>query len=218
MKNYSFILIIWSTCTTSMAQGFGLSETGRELGRPLYLISRERKEQVNLAETMMTNGNFEFTGKVPEPTIAYIVTDKQQPIATLMLENREFTLTAGTDLYCRGRWRGAKILNEFEALNKRLSGKFHGARSQGCLRPAKPDEITKLKPAIRKTVRDIQTQQRNYYESTENRPWLLRDGICHGQMNFEQLTEIIIYWAKKPKHRFSGKISVQLAFTSNCAL
>lgn len=48
----------------------------------------------------MVNGSFEFSGSVPGPGI-YIMDEKQQLIATIMIENREFLLTAEEELTWR---------------------------------------------------------------------------------------------------------------------
>ena len=216
-KTILFILIIWSTCTTSMAQeGFRIiGKLGGSLEGPLYLISRGAEGAGKLGETMMTNGNFKFTGKVPEPTIAYIVTDKQQPIATLMLENREFTLTAGTDGIVVEGGEEQKMLNEFEALNKTLVREKFRVEQEAKAAYAQQNQmkLQNLSQQFEKTVRDIQTQQlellRKYGESPVA-AYVMASAM--GQMNFEQLTENYNLLGEKAKASFFGKvISVQLA-------
>lgn len=66
---------------------------------------------VSLSETVMIDGDFEFTGKVDGMILAYILTEERQPVATLMLENLEYLLVAGENGYRgAGWWRFAESI------------------------------------------------------------------------------------------------------------
>ena len=94
------VLLIILAVGLSMAgiaqEGFKIvGDLGGTLGGKLMLVASTAEGLVKLGETEMVEGKFEFSGSVEGLTLAYILTDRQQPIATLMLENRDFLLVAG---------------------------------------------------------------------------------------------------------------------------
>ena len=95
------IFILW----TILSCGFAVTRAqdaykivgslGGTLGGNLTLVASGPRGAVKLAEAVMTNGSFVFTGRVDSLVAAYVMTDQQQPIATVMLENAEYVVEAG---------------------------------------------------------------------------------------------------------------------------
>ena len=106
------------------AEGFRIiGNLGGSLGGKLLLVASTEKGLEKLGETEMQAGKFEFTGKVNGLTLAYILTEEQQPIATLMLENQIFTLQSGeTGIEIYGGQQ-QQIWNEFEAVTRDIMRK-----------------------------------------------------------------------------------------------
>ena len=76
--------------------GFKITgQLGGTLGGELILVANSAQGPVQLGKTVMTNGSFVFTGRVDSLVAAYVMTDQQQPIATVMLENAEYVVEAG---------------------------------------------------------------------------------------------------------------------------
>jgi len=117
------VLMLLSLLTTSIAQeGFKITgQLGGTLGGNLFLITKGEQGTVELEKTVMTNGNFEFTGRVSGLTLAYIKTAENKTIATLMLENINFTLITGEYGIIVKGGKAQKVLNEFNAINKKIS-------------------------------------------------------------------------------------------------
>lgn len=77
---------------------------------------------IELNDAMITNGNFEFTGRMPEATAVYLMSDKKDVLlATFFLENALYTITAGpTGLIVEGGGEAQKVWKEFDVLNNHL--------------------------------------------------------------------------------------------------
>ena len=94
---------------------------GGTLGGNLVLAASDPSGLVQLGEAVMVNGEFEFTGSVEGIVPAYILTAEQQTIATIMLENMEYTLVAGdAGIDVQGGGEAQKIWSEFEVVNRRV--------------------------------------------------------------------------------------------------
>ena len=92
----SMLLVVCSFVVSLAQQGFKITgELGGTIGGDLVLVSASPGGAVKLDEALMVNGSFEFSGQVDSMILAYIMTAEQQPIATLMLENLEYTIVAG---------------------------------------------------------------------------------------------------------------------------
>jgi len=105
----------------SMAQeGFKITgRLGETVAGNLVLVCMQPQGAVKLGETMMENGNFEFTGQVNVIELAYILTAEQQLVATLMLENLEYTIVAGeSGIEVQGGGESQQVLNRYNAINQ----------------------------------------------------------------------------------------------------
>lgn len=114
-------LLILGLCPVALTQeSFKITgRLGGSLGGNLVLVGSSSEGAVKLDETTMIDGNFEFTRSVTGIIPAYILTEEQQPIATVMLENLEYTLVAGkSGIEASGGGESQKIWNEFEAINR----------------------------------------------------------------------------------------------------
>lgn len=125
MKNTIILSILLLLANTSLFAQEGFKIAGRlggTLGGKLLLVTIGTEGAVKLDETEMTNGNFEFTGKVDAMTPAYILTEERKPIASLMLENTEFAIVAGQEgIEVEGGGEAQKIWNRYEAITRLVS-------------------------------------------------------------------------------------------------
>ena len=99
-----FVLIIIVTLVCRAQDSFKITgQLGGTLDGNLLLVANSEQGCVELGQAVMTNGSFEFKGKVNEMTPAYVMTAERQPIAIIMLENKEFIISAGlTGIEVRG--------------------------------------------------------------------------------------------------------------------
>ncbi|HJA15183.1 MAG TPA: AhpC/TSA family protein [Candidatus Butyricimonas faecavium] len=94
---YLFLLLL--VCTETSAQtgskDDGYKITGRIVGLPdsdLFLVTDNEVKIDTLANTKSVNGNFFFSGQVNEVIMVHVITAKQEILASMMLENAEFTI------------------------------------------------------------------------------------------------------------------------------
>lgn len=103
-------------------EGFHIfGRLGGVQGGKLLLIAHDAKGFTQLDAAEMVNGDFEFAGSVTEPVVAYVTTDKQQLVSIIMLDNAEYTLTAGeVGIEVVGGGDRQKIWNQFDRVSKRI--------------------------------------------------------------------------------------------------
>lgn len=64
----------------------------------LLLVANTAQGVIDIGDATVTNGVFEFTGRMPEPTLVYLMPVKKNAVfATIMLENAHYTITLGTN-------------------------------------------------------------------------------------------------------------------------
>ena len=98
-----------------------IGKLGGTLGGDLILAGNTPAGLVKLAEAKMENGNFLFIGRVDSLMPAYILTAEQQSVATLMLENLEYTVVAGENgIEVEGGGEAQRILSRFDAVNQQI--------------------------------------------------------------------------------------------------
>lgn len=116
----SIMLVVCSFAVSLAQQGFKIrGELGGTIGGDLVLVSAGPEGAVKLDEALMVNGSFEFSGRVDSMVLAYILKAEQQPMATLMLENLEYTIVAGENgIDVQGGGESQKILNQYNAINQ----------------------------------------------------------------------------------------------------
>ena len=113
-------MLLCAVATAQAQEGFRvIGQLGGTLGGDLILAANGPQGMVKLDEAAMTNGSFEFTGKVDGMTPAYVMTADRQLVATLMLENAEYTIVAGeTGIEVCGGGEAQRIFGEFNAVNE----------------------------------------------------------------------------------------------------
>ena len=126
MKKILFTVSLLLGCLfTSMAQGDSYKIEGRlanTVNGKLLLIADTENGMIDIGEATVTNGIFEFTGRMPEITVVYLTPVKKTPVlATIMLENAHYTITLGTnEMIVESDCEAQKIWKEFDDLNKYL--------------------------------------------------------------------------------------------------
>ena len=71
---------------------------GNTVNGKLLLVANTDKGMLDIGEATVTNGEFEFTGRMPEVTLVYLMPMKKNALlAALMLENAHYTITMGTN-------------------------------------------------------------------------------------------------------------------------
>ncbi len=126
MKKILFTASLLLSCLfASMAQEEGYKIEGRlanTVNGKLLLIADTEKGMIDIGEATVTNGMFEFSGRMPEMTVVYLTPVKKTPVlATIMLENANYTITLGTnEMIVESSGEAQKIWKEFDDLNKYL--------------------------------------------------------------------------------------------------
>ena len=123
MKQILFALLLLASISLSAQEGFKITgRLGGTLGGNLMLVTNTTEGAIRLGQAVMVNGNFSFSGKVNEMTPVYILTDQQQPIATLMLENTEYTILAGENgIEVEGGGEAQKLWNQYDAITQTVA-------------------------------------------------------------------------------------------------
>lgn len=98
----------------------------------LLLVANTDKGMLDIGEATVTNGVFEFTGRMPEVTLVYLMPVKKNAVlAALMLENAHYTITMGTnELVVEGGGEAQRIWREFNNLDKSLAQKRQQIQAQ----------------------------------------------------------------------------------------
>ena len=117
-----YLFLLLSVCTEALSQtgsqDGGYRITGRIVGLPdgdLFLVTDNEVKIDTLARTKSVNGNFFFSGQVNEVIIAHVVTTKQEVLASMMLENTEFTVMGQNSVI--GGGPSQELLAQFNRLD-----------------------------------------------------------------------------------------------------
>lgn len=111
---------------------------GNMVNGKLLLVANTDKGMLDIGEATVTNGEFEFTGRMPEVTLVYLMPMKKNALlAALMLENAHYTITMGTnELVVGGGGEAQKIWKEFNDLDKSLAQKRQQIQAQVQMNPS----------------------------------------------------------------------------------
>jgi thiol-disulfide isomerase/thioredoxin len=111
---------------------------GNTVNGKLLLVANTDKGMLDIGEATVTNGEFEFTGRMPEVTLVYLMPMKKNALlAALMLENAHYTITMGTnELVVEGGGEAQKIWREFNDLDKSLARKRQQIQAQVQMNPS----------------------------------------------------------------------------------
>ena len=109
----------------------------------MVLIADTENGLIELGDITVTDGQFEFSGRMPEMTVAYLMTEKKDVVlATIMLENAPYLITSvsGT-LVVEGGGEAQKIWSEFNDLNRYLLESQERLDAQAVANPARLQEF-----------------------------------------------------------------------------
>ncbi len=126
MKKVLFTICILLTCIiTGVAQDENYKIEGQldnSFNGQLVLMADTERGVIDIGDVTVTNGNFEFTGRMPEVTVAYLMTSgKKVVLTTIMLENARYTITGGSNgVIVEGGGEAQRIWQEFSELNERM--------------------------------------------------------------------------------------------------
>jgi len=203
----------------------GYKVTGTIEGMPdgkAFIANYDGTKIDTLAKSDITNGAFEFTGKVSEPTGAFIMVVGQRFSLPIMLENANITVNAGqAGLNVTGS-EGQKIYDQFMALNmsiqqeqQKLMPEFQAANQAGD--QAKMQEI---QDQFQKVVEAAQAKQLELLKANPD-SYVSTFVIVSemGQMEYEQLKEKYALLGEKAKATAHGKaIAAQIAKLESTAI
>ena len=81
----------------------------------LLLVANTDKGMLDIGEATVTNGVFEFTGRMPELTLVYLMPVKKNAVlASFILENANYTITMGAnELIVESDGEAQKVWKEF---------------------------------------------------------------------------------------------------------
>lgn len=149
MKKILFTVCMLLTFSiSSMAQQDSFKIEGRldnATNGKVLLVANTERGMLDIGEATVTNGVFEFKGRMSEVTVAYLMpVNKNAILALIMLENADYTITLGTnELLVEGGGEAQKIWKEFNDLNKYLAQTQQQFQSQAAANPMRAEEVRK---------------------------------------------------------------------------
>ena len=140
------ICMLFACAMLSMAQGDSYKiegQLGNSVNGKLLLVALTEKGMVDIGEATVTNGGFEFTGRMPETTLAYLMpVQRNSALATIMLENAHYKISAGAnELIVEGGGESQRILKEFDDLDKYLEQSGQQLQAQARANPAQAQKL-----------------------------------------------------------------------------
>lgn len=211
------LLVVCSFTVCLAQQRFKITgELGGTIGGDLVLVSAGPEGAVKLDEALMVNGSFEFSGQVDAMILAYIMTAEQQPIATLMLENLEYTIVAGENgIEVQGGGESQKILNLYNAINQDITREK--MRMEQEVRAAYAEQnqmkLQALQQQFEKTMAEVGKKQEELFKTYKDSPvtaFMIASVML--QMDYSPLKALHEMLGEPAKTCFYGQlIAIQLA-------
>ena len=201
----------------------GYKVTGTIEGMPdgkAFIANFDGTKLDTLAKSDITNGAFEFTGKVSEPTGAFIMVVGQRFSLPIMLENANITVNAGqAGLNVTGS-EGQKIYDQFMAINTttqqeamKLQQEYQAANGDQAKMQAVQEAYAKLMTDAQAKETELIKANPDSYVST----FVIVSSM--GQMEYEQLKERYNLLGEKAKASAQGKaIAAQIAKLESTAI
>ena len=225
MKKILFTMFMLLGCTlASMAQEDSYKIEGRldnSVNGKLLLVANSEQGIIDISEATVTNGVFEFTGRMPEATLVYLMPVKKNTIlATLMLENANYKVTMGTnELIVEGGGDAQRMLKEFNELSKYLAQSQQQLEMQA--RASKsPAQLQGFKQEYQKIVKEVEAKELALLKKYNNS--IVAACIVASKMNESdetKLTERYGVLGEKAKATFYGKqVADRLAKLEKVAL
>ena len=124
----------------------------------LLLVANTDKGMLDIGEATVTNGVFEFTGRMPELTLVYLMPVKKNAVlASFMLENANYTITMGAnELIVESDGEAQKIWKEFYDLDKYLKQSQKQLDMQA---RANPPQLQRLQQEFKKIVAKVEADE-----------------------------------------------------------
>ena len=209
------ILLTVCAYVTSMAQeGFKITgHLGGTLGGDLVLATTGAEGLVKLDEAVMVNGEFEFVGRVDGLILAYILTAEQQPVATLMLENLEYTIVAGeSGIEVLGGGESQKILNQYNAINQTIARKkmLMEQETRAAYAQQNQMKLQTLQQQFQKVMEEAGAKQAELFRTYKDSPvtaFVIASGM--GQMDYTSLKAVYDKLGETAKNSPYGQAIVQ---------
>lgn len=149
MRKVLFTVYILLCCiSASIAQEDSYRLEGRldpAVNGQMVLIADTENGLVELGDITVTGGHFEFSGRMPETTVTYLMTSKKDEVlATIMLENAPYLITSASGtLVVDGGGEAQKIWKEFNDLNNYLLENQKRLDAQAVANPVRVPEFQK---------------------------------------------------------------------------
>ena len=126
--------------------------------RDRVLLANTNQGVIEIGESTVTNGVFEFTGRMPDVTVVYLAPVKKEPIlATFVLENANYTITMGTnELIVESDGAAQKVWKEFYELEKFLLQNQQRLEMQA---RANPSQLQRLQQEFSKIEDKVQADE-----------------------------------------------------------
>ncbi|WP_255469394.1 TlpA disulfide reductase family protein [Butyricimonas hominis] len=210
----SILLTVCAYVTSVAQEGFKITgHLGGTLGGDLVLATTGAEGLVKLDEAVMINGEFEFAGRVDGVIHAYILTAEQQPVATLMLENLEYTVVAGEKgIEVQGGGESQKILNQYNEIQQiiarekmRMEQETRAAYSQ-----QNQMKLQALQQQFQKVMEEMKVKQAELFRVYKDSPvtaFMLVSSM--GEMDYSSLKNVYDKLGEPAKNSLYGQAIVQ---------
>ena len=173
MKKILFTVCMLLSCVVVvMAQVDSYKIEGRlgnTVNGKLVLLANTNQGVIEIGESTVTNGVFEFTGRMPDVTVVYLAPVKKEPIlATFVLENANYTITMGTnELIVESDGAAQKVWKEFYELEKFLLQNQQRLEMQA---RANPSQLQRLQQEFSKIEDKVQRRRAGLDQETQRFP------------------------------------------------
>lgn len=190
-----------------------VGQLGGTLGGNLTLVASGPQGAVKLGEAVMTDGTFVFIGRVDSLVAAYVMTDQRQPIATVMLENAEYTIVAGeVGIEVQGGGEAQKILSQYDAVNNliRWEQMKMEQEAQAAYASGNQMKMQALQQQFQKVMEDAGKRQAELFEKYKDSPvtaFVLCSGM--GQMDYASLKAMYDGLGEGAKRCLYGRMVAQ---------
>mgnify|MGYP002551160206 CR=1 FL=1 len=207
----SIVLCPWGVLYAQ--EGFKITgQLGGSLGGNLVLVGSSPNGIVKLGEAVMREGCFVFAGRVDGMIPAYIMTEEQQPVATLMLENMEYGLIAGeSGIEVTGGGESQKIWNEFEMVNRYVLRERMKMEQEARAAHAQQNQmkLQALQQQMEKVMTGVEKKQMELFRRYKNSPvsaFMIASGMA--QMDYVSLKALYDVLGETAQNSLYGRTIV----------
>lgn len=154
------LILCWITASQAQEESYKIEgRLGQPINTQILLLAETDKGVIELNETTITNGNFEFTGRMPEVTVVYLASQKKDILTTIMLENKNYSITAGAmGLIVEGGGEEQNIWKEFNDLDMYMLQTLQQLQTQ-LSSATNPMQATAIQQEINNLLLKVQTEE-----------------------------------------------------------